>query len=348
LQGTPYEFFVQWHLTERCNLRCRHCYQDVVVAEMSTEEIYQAIDSIKSTVESWVTEYKMEISPSFHFTGGEPLLCTDLFDILNHARRYGFTTSLLSNGTLITSSVAQQLRQAEVQDIQISLDGLERTHDSIRGKGSFTRALSGIKNLVQQGVSTYINLTLSRLNMEEIEGLVSLARDLGVQSVSYSRLVSCGRGKELTSQILTADELVNLHRRLKKYKDGEVRIVSLDPLALVTDAVNDIPDTEFPIGGCAAGIFGITITSDGSIMPCRRMDLTIGNIKKNNLRQLWVESPVLCALRYRESYHGGCESCRYWPICRGCRAIALAFARSRGEEDYLGPDPQCPYYKARD
>jgi radical SAM protein with 4Fe4S-binding SPASM domain len=315
---------------------------------MSTEEIYQAIDSIKSTVASWVTEYNIEISPSFHFTGGEPFLRTDLFVILNYARRHGFTTSLLSNGTLITSGVAQQLRQAGVQDIQISLDGLERTHNSIRGKGSFTRALHGIENLVNQGVNTYINLTLSRLNMEEIEGLVSLAGDLGVRSVTYSRLVSCGRGKELASQILTADELANLHERLRKYRDGEVTVASRDPLALIIEADSDIPDTEFPIGGCAAGIFGITITSDGGIMPCRRMDLTIGNIKTDNLRQLWVESPVLCALRHRESYHGGCESCRYWPICRGCRAIALAFARSRGEEDYLGPDPQCPYYRARD
>jgi radical SAM protein with 4Fe4S-binding SPASM domain len=318
------------------------------MAEMGTEEIYHAIDQIKNTVESWVTEYNMDISPSFHFTGGEPLLRVDLFAILNYAKHCGFSTSLLSNGTLITDSVARQLKQAELQDIQISLDGLERTHDGIRGKGSFTRALRGIENLVSQGINTYINLTLSRLNMEEIEGLASLARDLGAFSVTYSRLVSCGRGKDLTAQILTADELVNLHKRLIKFKDREVTVVSRDPLALIAEADSDIPDTEFPIGGCAAGIFGITITSDGSIMPCRRMDLTIGNIKVDNLRQLWVESPVLCALRNRESYHGGCESCRYWPICRGCRAIALAFARSRGEEDCLGPDPQCPYYEARD
>jgi radical SAM protein with 4Fe4S-binding SPASM domain len=318
------------------------------MSEMNTEEIYQAIDDIKNTVKSWVTEYDMEISPSFHFTGGEPILHSDLFAILNYARHCGFTTSLLSNGTLITESVAQQLKQAEVQDVQISLDGLEQTHDSIRGKGSFIRALRGIENLVCQGINTYINLTLSRLNMGEIEGLVSLVRDLGVHSVTYSRLVSCGRGKELTSQMLTADELADLHKHLAKFKDNKVTVVSRDPIALIADIDSDIPDTEIPIGGCAAGIFGITIASDGGIMPCRRMDLIIGNIKTDSLRQLWVESPVLCALRNRESYHGGCESCRYWSICRGCRAIALAFARSRGEEDYLGPDPQCPYYKAKD
>jgi radical SAM protein with 4Fe4S-binding SPASM domain len=98
-----------------------------------------------------------------------------------------------------------------------------------------------------------------------------------------------------------------------------------------------------PIGGCAAGIFGVTITADGTIMPCRRMDLPIGNIKEVSFRELWAGSPVLWSLRRREDYHGGCESCRYWAICRGCRAIALAYARANGQEDYLGPDPQCPY-----
>ena len=73
-------------------MHCRHCYQGVAVAEMSQEEINRAIDDIRNTVESWVTEYNMEISPSFHFTGGEPLLRIDLFPILDYARRCGFTT----------------------------------------------------------------------------------------------------------------------------------------------------------------------------------------------------------------------------------------------------------------
>jgi len=76
------------------------------------------------------------------------------------------------------------------------------------------------------------------------------------------------------------------------------------------------------------------------------MDLPIGNIKKDSFRELWVESPVLVALRSRESYHHGCQSCRYWPVCRGCRAIALAYSRAEGKDDYLGPDPQCPYHGA--
>ena len=315
---------------------------------MSKEEIYRAINNVQATIKSWVKEYDLDISPGFHFTGGEPILRSDLPYILDYARQCGFSTSILSNGTLISADVAGRLRKAGVRDVQVSLDGTEQVHDRIRGIGSFKRALRGIENLVHQGIDTYINMTLSRLNINEIDGLVCLARDLGIQMITCSRLVLCGRGRELADHMLTAEEMVAIHEHCKKYENGEIKVASLDPLALVARNDYEIPDTELPVGGCAAGIFGLTITSDGSLMPCRRMDLVIGNIKTDNLRNLWVESPVLCALRNRESYHGGCESCYYWSICRGCRAIALAFARSKGQEDYLGPDPQCPYYRKRD
>lgn len=314
---------------------------------MSREEIFQAIYNVQTTIKSWVSEYDIDIAPGFHFTGGEPLLRNDLTNILDYAGQCGFTTSLLSNGTLITRHIAAQLRKAGVRDVQVSLDGMERIHDSIRGAGSFKRAIRGIENLVSHGIDTYVNMTLSRLNMNEIDSLVCLAGELGIHLVTFSRLVLCGRGGELADHALTARELADVHERCKRYKDGKIKVASLDPLALIAGTDIEVPDSELPAGGCAAGIFGLTITSDGSIMPCRRMDLVIGNIKTNNLRQLWVESPVLCALRDRERYHGGCESCHYWSICRGCRAIALAFARSRGQEDYLGPDPQCMYYRER-
>jgi radical SAM protein with 4Fe4S-binding SPASM domain len=315
---------------------------------MSKEEIYQAIRNVQATIKSWVTEYDLAISPSFHFTGGEPILRTDLPYILDYAGQCGFSTSLLSNGTLISADVAGQLQKAGVRDVQVSLDGTEKIHDGIRGTGSFKRALSGIENLVNHGIDTYINMTLSRINMNEIDGMVYLARDLGIHMITCSRLVLCGRGRELADHMLTASELAAIHEHCRKYEDGDIKVASLDPLALVASIDHEIPDNELPVGGCAAGIFGLTITSDGSLMPCRRMDMVIGNIKTDNLRHLWVESPVLCALRNRESYHGDCESCYYWSICRGCRAIALAFARGRGREDYLGPDPQCPYYRKRD
>ncbi|HUV52794.1 MAG TPA: radical SAM protein [Dehalococcoidia bacterium] len=347
MKGTPYDFFIQFHLTERCNLKCRHCYQSGRVLEMNYREICRAIDNIKEAVQSWVTEYDMEMSPSFHFTGGEPLLRNELFLILDYVRGNGFSSALMSNGTLIDGDTARKIKETGVSDVQISLDGLEDTHDSLRGKGSSRRTLEGIRNLVAQGVDTNINLTVSRVNMEQVDELVHLAEELGVSAIAFSRLVPIGRGKGLSVQALTAEEVADFYNGLRKHKSNDrVTVTSRDPLAAIPDMEEEIPQTEMPIGGCAAGVFGVTITCDGTVMPCRRMDLPVGNIQKDSFRELWAESPVLWSLRKREKYHSGCNSCRYWSVCRGCRAIALAYARAIGEDDYLGPDPQCPYYQS--
>ena len=345
MKGTPFDFFVQFHLTEKCNLACRHCYQSGAVPEMNYQEICGAISSIRTTVEGWAVDYNMNMSPSLHFTGGEPLLRDDLFAVLGYAFGCGFSISLMSNGTLIGPRGAQQLKKAQVADVQISLDGLEATHDSLRGQGSYHRALEGIKNLVGESVETNINLTVSRLNMTEVGELVHVAEELGVSGIAFSRLVPSGRGKALMGETLTREEVALFYNELRQYRSSsKVSVTSRDPLAAIAEMDGDIPQTEMPMGGCAAGVFGVTITSDGTVMPCRRMDLPIGNIKRDSFRKLWAESPVLWSLRTREDYRGGCHSCRYWPVCRGCRAIALAYARAEGSEDYLGPDPQCPYH----
>ena len=346
MQGTVFDFFVQWHLTERCNLHCRHCYQNISVPTMSSGEILQAIDGVIATLNSWVTDYNIEMSPSFHFTGGEPVLHDGLLDILEHVGHQGCATALMSNGTLITGDIARQLRKAQVKEVQVSIEGMEAVHDSIRGLGSFRRALGGIENLLANEVDTSINLTLSRLNIGEMGGLVGLAEEMGIGAVTFSRLVACGRGNEISDQMLTPPELAEFYRGVRERQTGsKVTFTSRDPLFTVAGLTEEVPETEFPVGGCAAGIFGITVTADGSVMPCRRMDLSIGNIRETPFRELWAESTVLWSLRNREEYHGNCGSCYYWAVCRGCRAVALAFARSQGREDFLGTDPQCPYYR---
>ncbi|HWR71362.1 MAG TPA: radical SAM protein [Dehalococcoidia bacterium] len=347
MKGTPFDFFVQFHLTERCNLACRHCYQSGPVSEMNYEEICGVIADVKTTIEGWAKDYAMDVSPSLHFTGGEPLLRGDLFPILRYAWGCGFSTSLMSNGTLIDAVTAKQLRRAQVRDVQISLDGLEATHDKLRGSGSYQRTLTGIRNLAGEGLEVHLNVTVSRLNMNQTKGLVALAEEAGAGSIAFSRLVPSGRGKKLVRHVLTVEEVAAFYSDLRQYRNNtKVIVTSRDPLASIADLDGDVPQTELPMGGCAAGMFGVTIMADGAVMPCRRMDLPIGNIKTGSFRDLWADSPVLWQLRTRKDYHGSCQTCRYWPACRGCRAIALAFARAKGAEDYLGPDPQCPYYRS--
>jgi radical SAM protein with 4Fe4S-binding SPASM domain len=345
MKGTPFDFFVQFHLTERCNLSCRHCYQSAAVSELNYEEICGAITEVKKTVQGWAVDHDVDVSPSLHFTGGEPLVRRDLFAVLGYASGCGFSISLMTNGTLIDEKAAREIADAKVTDVQISLDGTENVHDSLRGRGAHRRALDGVRNLVAAGVETNLNVTVTRRNMTQTGELIRVAEEMGASGIAFSRLVPSGRGKGLMAEALTRDEVACFYDGLRRHEENSrIAVGSRDPLATIADIDVDVPQTELPVGGCAAGVFGVTIAADGSVMPCRRMDLPIGNIKNDSFRELWVESPVLVALRTRESYHGGCQSCTYWPVCRGCRAIALAYSRAEGNNDYLGPDPQCPYH----
>jgi radical SAM protein with 4Fe4S-binding SPASM domain len=133
-----------------------------------------------------------------------------------------------------------------------------------------------------------------------------------------------------------------LYRTIFSFKDNGTEIVTGDPVASQMSSIENMSDAgSVPVGGCAAGISGFTILPDGTMTPCRRLPIPIGNVRKDALREVWATSMVLEALRDKRGYTGKCGKCRRWANCRGCRAIAYAYARSRGEHDFLAEDPQC-------
>jgi radical SAM protein with 4Fe4S-binding SPASM domain len=152
-------------------------------------------------------------------------------------------------------------------------------------------------------------------------------------------------------QVLFSNRTSDMHSNLDPCLSGEsstlkgekkLQIVTGDPVAsqLGVEAADD--DFEaFPVGGCAAGLSGITLLPDGTISPCRRLGISIGNILRDSLREVWADSSVLNALRDKNAYKGKCKTCRRWSNCRGCRAIAYAYALSQGRNDFLEEDPQC-------
>ncbi len=345
---TGYDFFIQWHLTERCNLRCAHCYQETGAGgqELSLPEILSVIEEAADMLAAWQEAYGIEFSPSFHVTGGEPLLHRDLPAILEDMKKRRFAVYLLSNGTLITESWANRLAALGVDGVQISLEGPGSIHEGIRGPGSFAAALSGAQNLVAAGVRVIFNATLSRLNAASFLDLVPLSKSLGVQELGFARLVPSGRGEALLDQMLTPEELLQLYQEILSLKINGLDVGSGDPLANQNGATA-VPEADesdsFPWGGCAAGISGLTLLPDGTILPCRRLPVPLGNVRRDRLREIWATSPVLEALRDKTRYSGRCGSCPRWARCRGCRAIAYAWSRAQGAPDFLAPDPQCFY-----
>ncbi len=337
-----FQFFIQWHLTERCNLRCRHCYQGTEkVREMTASEIKREIDGATRMFQAWEEEHGITVSPSIHFTGGEPLLYKRLWDVIGYARGRGFRVAVMTNGCLVTKEDAKRAVDLGIDDIQISLEGPPDLHDSIRGKKSFEATARGISKLVGAGNRVSANVTLSRINADQIEKTVDTAREMGCYAIGFSRIVPCGSAKALLDQFLTPQELKTAYRKINSLNCHSFQVLSGDPLSGMLSETEPPVECSLTLSGCSAGFSGVTITSDGSVMPCRRIGLSAGNVKKKSLRDIWASSRLLWSLRRRESYSGRCGRCSRWASCRGCRAVAYAYSSAQRHPDLFADDPQC-------
>lgn len=337
------DFFVQLHLTERCNLKCKHCYQTGrKVDELTFPEVAGLIKETVETLNEWRKLYDMEYSPSFNVTGGEPFLRNDIFDILAEIGYRGFDIYLLTNGILVNKKKAEALFNLGVKGVQVSIEGPENIHDSIRGSGSFSGSVKGIKNLLDAGLRVTLNTTLSSVNADHFMDIIGISSRLGVRRIGFSRLVPSGRGKTMLKDMLKTEQVKKLYEKIFSMDTGELEIVTGDPVATQSRIENIHADKgEIPLGGCAAGVSGLTVMPDGTITPCRRLPIPIGNIRTDSLREVWAASDVLEALRDRSRYKGKCGRCKRWADCRGCRAISYAFSRAKGKSDFLAEDPQC-------
>jgi radical SAM protein with 4Fe4S-binding SPASM domain len=337
-----FDFFIQWHLTERCNLHCRHCYQGARRPdEMTAEEVKHQIDGATEMFKAWEREHGIAVSPSIHFTGGEPFLFDGLWEVVEHCRNNGYRTAIMTNGSLIRRKDAKKAFSLGVSDIQVSLEGPARLHDAIRGRGSFALASRGVEYLASEGNCVSANATLSRLNADKIEETVSIAKNLGFSRMGFSRVVPCGGGKSLLESLLTPGELKDAYQKAMGLSSPSFEVSSGDPLAQVLSGNTPSSTCNLTLSGCSAAFSGVTICCDGSVMPCRRIGLTAGNLKKNSLRRIWASSKLLWQLRRRESYSGKCGECVQWPSCRGCRAVAYAYSAGQGKPDLFADDPQC-------
>jgi radical SAM protein with 4Fe4S-binding SPASM domain len=190
-----------------------------------------------------------------------------------------------------------------------------------------------------------VNTTLSEINADGFFELAGTAAKLGVQRLGFSRLVPSGRGGALSGRMLALERVRDLYARIFALSYDGMALVTGDPFgAQLRVGDSDSADQgDVPVGGCAAGVSGLTFLSDGTIVPCRRLPMAIGNIRADSIREVWAMSPVLEALRDRSRYEERCKACKRWATCRGCRAIAAAASGLRDTPAALADDPQCPF-----
>jgi len=325
-----------WEITARCNLNCIHCHVSPVESrtELSTSEGKALLTQLAA-----VEEFRMVA-----FTGGEPLMRMDLFELLNHSRELGFSNTIATNGTLIDGDVAAELRDAGVSIAAVSLDGDRDTHDGIRGEGAYDGAIAGMEALVDAGIVLHVNITLMRNNLEQFESLMADVEDLGAGIVLVYQLVPTGRGRGIRHSILGRDGNMDLCRLLLKAQRGSTAIVEtvagpqywafLLRRAGISGGVA-LSMAEKVFHGCSAGRGMVYIKPNGDVIPCPFLPINCGSLRDREFIEIWNESEVLDDLRARR-LKGACGRCEYSQVCGGCRGRAFSVSG-----DYLGEDPAC-------
>jgi radical SAM protein with 4Fe4S-binding SPASM domain len=325
-------FAVQWHLTSRCAGRCTHCYHHEARGELSIPERREVFDEIVAFLRA------RGVPGRIHFAGGEPLLAPDLVQLVRAARERGILSRVLTSGVGVTPALAATLAAAGCAGVQVSVEGPEPVHDAIRGEGSFRAAFAGARLLTEAGVEVTLALTLHRENLESLEALPELARGIATR-IYVSRLVAIGGGASLAPLERAEwgraiERLLAIGRR----DQGRLEVAMRDPTFRPCFLSEEVARSAPVVAGCGAGYHTLTIESDGTVMPCRRLDLAIGRLGAERLETIWHESPLLAALRDRDHLGGRCRRCPYRWVCGGCRAIARARTG-----DPLAADPGCPW-----
>jgi Fe-coproporphyrin III synthase len=341
---------VVWNATNRCNLRCQHCYINAedqsYENEITTEE---AKIFIQDLADSQV--------PVLLFSGGEPLMRKDLFELIQLASTKGLRPVLSTNGTLITPQVAQQLRDAGIMYVGVSIDGKPETHDFFRNKeGSFIAALQGIRESQKAGLKTGIRMTLTKSNFHDLPSIFDLVEKENIPRFCIYHLVYAGRAVDSAMEDLSHEEMQTvveyICQRVYDFAKRGVKTEVLttdnhaDGIYLYHKILKAQPERSQEImklltlhGGCSAGTKFSNVGPTGDVHPCQFwQDVSIGNIRETPFSVIWNRPHPLMDLLRNKSQHvkGKCGDCHYKTVCAGCRIRAKSI-----KGDIWDEDPAC-------
>ena len=330
-----------WEMTAACNLHCIHCHASggkPAPDELTTEEAKRLLDQLAQ-----VSEFRM-----MAFTGGEPLVRPDLFELLAYSQALGFTNTMATNATLIDDAVARRLRRYGVVIAAVSLDGFDAaTHDFVRGQpGVFETTLQGMRALRRAGILLHINITAMDYNMDQMEPLMALVDELGAGILLMYQLVPVGRGRGIGDAALdlSANErLIRFIAQAQRTTRAVIEPVAgpqywpylLQRAGIRRGPLLGLAETLFH--GCSAGRGFVYVKPNGEVWPCPFIEVSCGNVRQTPFQTIWATAPILQDLRERESrLQGRCGECAYRRLCGGCRGRAWATTG-----DYLAEDPSC-------
>ena len=344
---------VVWNSTKTCNLKCRHCYMSSdnkkYQNELTTQEAKSFIDDL--------ADFHV---PVLLFSGGEPLIRPDFFELAEYAQAKGVRPTLSTNGTLITREVAQRIKDIGVGYVGISLDGLQDVNDQFRGvEGAFQKAMAGIQNCVAVGQRVGLRFTINHHNIQELENIFDFIERENINRVCFYHLVYSGRGTAMKNQDVTAEEsrraMDIIIRRTKDFEDRglEKEILTVDNhcdgVYMYLKALAEGNDQQAAQikkyismnGGNRSGIAFGEVDPFGYVHPDQfTQHHTFGNVRDRKFSEIWQDTsnPIMAGLKDRKPLlKGRCSQCRFLDNCNGN-------FRTRAEAvtgDFWESDPSC-------
>lgn len=307
-------FTLQWHVTDRCNLRCAHCYQGERGVDPPYSDLLSALEQYRDLLLRLSVKRGVKVRGHVNLTGGEPLVREDLMDLIREIKRAGLTFGLLTNGTLIDGRVARELGELGPSYVQVSVDGLEGTHDRIRGDGSYRRAVDGLRFLGGEGIRTMASFTAHRGNYRELRAVARRMRRLGVEKMWTDRMVPLGSGAAMSAEVLSPSDTREYVQVLGRAHRG---ILGLEHQEVAMDRA-----LQFLGGGgssyrCPAGDGLLALLPDGEVYPCRRMPIPVGNVHEESLASIYFTNKTLAALRDPDRMDARCRACAFSRACHG-------------------------------
>ena len=300
-------------ITPFCNEHCLHCGSrcgDIDVKDMLTvEEIKDTLIQVRKDFD--ISKMRLCI------TGGEPLLRPNFFEIMEFANNIGFAWGMTSNGTLITREIARQLKKAGLRTVSISVDGLKENHEWFRqSPGSYEKTLEGIKNLLAVKIShVQITTVVYHKNIDELDAMYEEFKKVGVRSWRVINIEPIGRARENEELMLSKDEYKRMFDFIREHRfDDKMEVTYGCSHYLGVDMEREVRKWYFL---CNAGVYTASIMYNGDIGACldieRRPELVQGNIRKDNLKEVWENKFEVFRNDYRKV--GKCADCKHFDYC---------------------------------
>ncbi|MHC4598537.1 MAG: radical SAM protein [Planctomycetota bacterium] len=321
--NAPTDVFLE--LTSICNLACQHC--NVYPYRQDPNEF---------SLEEWVRLFDRFVELKVFtvvVSGGEPFARKDMFDLLDALDERPIRIKQLNtNATLVNEEIAARLKEyKKLGPVQVGLDGATtETHDKLRGQGNFERAIRGTRRLLDAGLPVTFFTVFTKYNRHEIRAMAELARELGVVSINYCTLLPQGNALHYFEEIALTDaewrecvtEVGEVSKEYPGLASGPMK-QCFDHFARFEEVLAEVGEAgPRYLSGCNTGVTECTIMPDGRVLPCDRLqELTCGNLREQDLQEIWLESPVF--ERFRERFDvllddlDTCRGCRYQPLCTG-------------------------------